>query len=42
MAENFSNNLPTLELFVPILNEEEELEGNFTRLLTHFKSLFDI
>lgn len=42
MAENFSNNLPTLELFVPILNEEEELEGNVTRLLTHFKSLFDI
>lgn len=35
------NHLPTLELFVPILNEEDELEGNIIRLLNHFKTLFD-
>ena len=36
-----SRHLPTLELFVPILNEEDELEGNIIRLLNYFKTLFD-
>lgn len=36
-----NSHLPTLELFVPILNEEDELEDNIIRLLNHFKTLFD-
>jgi len=32
--------LPTFELFVPILNEEAELEENLDKLLAYFKTLF--
>ena len=39
---SIKNEPPILDLFVPILNEEAELEENLTRLVSYYKTLFGI